>query len=88
MENKKEIFITFNRINWIDWSKSICIFLVVLGHTHLKESQSYIIQYIYTFHMPLFFMLSGLLCKKYFFYRRLIKKDFIYLIIPYCTYVN
>lgn len=86
MDYKQKQSSSFSRINWIDWSKSICIFLVILGHTHIKESQSYIIQYIYTFHIPLFFVLSGLLCKKNSLYKQLIEKDFRYLIIPYCTY--
>lgn len=73
-----------NRINWIDWAKSICMFFVILGHCHIKESQSFIIQYIYSFHIPLFFILSGLLCKK----KSLnsIIKDVKYLILPYITY--
>lgn len=86
MDYKQKQSGSFSRINWIDWSKSICIFLVILGHTHINESQSYIIQYIYTFHIPLFFVLSGLLCKRNLLYKQVVEKDFKYLIIPYCTY--
>ena len=46
-----------HRIQWIDICKGLGIILVVLGHT-LRNNISYI--YIYSFHMPLFFFLSGL----------------------------
>lgn len=74
-----------NRIVWIDWAKSICMFLVVLGHCHIRESEYFVTQFIYSFHMMLFFFLSGLLCK-----RKLnldsLKKDLQYLLFPYFTY--
>lgn len=41
----------------IDIAKGICIFLVVLGHCH---NAGFIRHYIYLFHMPLFFFLSGM----------------------------
>lgn len=45
------------RIIWIDQLRSIAFFFVILGHVALpKEWQSL----IYSFHMPLFFMISGL----------------------------
>jgi fucose 4-O-acetylase-like acetyltransferase len=46
-----------NRINWIDIAKGIGIFLVVLGHTGIPVKLSY---WIYSFHMPLFFFISGM----------------------------
>ena len=57
MENK--------RYFQIDYAKAIGIFLVVVGHLlfHLNSSENYFIkikQCIYSFHMPLFFILSGL----------------------------
>ncbi len=48
------------RIAWIDNAKAIGIFLVVLGHLPVPE---YLATYIYSFHMPLFFFLSGLVFK-------------------------
>ena len=51
MEAKKE------RIIWIDQLRSISFLLVIIGHVALpKETQSF----IYSFHMPLFFFISGL----------------------------
>ncbi len=61
---------TQNRIYWIDYAKGIGIFLVVLGHVCRGLTLSTIIdpsvaksidQWIYAFHMPIFFFLSGLL---------------------------
>jgi fucose 4-O-acetylase-like acetyltransferase len=62
------------RLDWIDYTKGLGIFLVVLGHTlrgligdssgvHPKE-WTYLDSWIYSFHMPLFFFLSGLLSSK------------------------
>ena len=47
------------RFYWIDWAKSIGIFLVVLGH--VKFQNTHITQFIYSFHIPLFFFVSGFL---------------------------
>lgn len=48
------------RISWIDYAKCIGIYLVVLGHLPIPEQLS---AYIYSFHMPLFFFISGYLLK-------------------------
>ncbi len=59
-----------NRIYWIDYAKGIGIFLVVLGHVCRGIKLSSILDpsvaesidlWIYAFHMPIFFFLSGLL---------------------------
>ena len=50
------------RVAWIDNLKAFVIFLVVLGHSGLKDKSqviAIIITWIYEFHMPLFFLLSG-----------------------------
>lgn len=46
-----------NRISWIDVARGIGIILVIYGHTLSSHSFRYV---IYAFHMPLFFLLSGL----------------------------
>jgi acyltransferase len=74
-----------NRINWIDWAKTICMFLVIFGHCHINKAQDFIVQFIYSFHIPLFFILSGLLCKNQ-LNLKTIKRDFRFLIIPYITF--
>lgn len=52
------------RINWIDHMKAFAIILVVIGHFPIEYELK---KYIYSFHIPLFFMLSGLVfnCSKY-----------------------
>lgn len=50
------------RQNWIDWAKAIGIYLVVVGHCTFTNTN--IEGFIYTFHMPLFFLISGFLYKK------------------------
>lgn len=50
------------RINWIDWAKVFAIYLVVLGHLLSKTGrEGYIFNFIYSFHMPFFFFISGYL---------------------------
>lgn len=49
MENLK-------RLEWLDIAKSIAIILMVLGHTSIPLWMS---NFIYAFHMPLFFIASG-----------------------------
>ncbi|MDQ0200254.1 acyltransferase family protein [Neobacillus ginsengisoli] len=48
------------RIDWLDVGKGLGILLVMIGHTNIPAQ---IKTYIYTFHMPLFFFLSGYLFK-------------------------
>lgn len=54
------------RIEWIDAAKGIGILLVVLGHAFRDEMRAqsgiceFVYQAIYFFHMPLFFVISGL----------------------------
>lgn len=50
-----------NRIEWIDCAKGIGAFLVILGHTYYIPSS--LKSFIYSFHMPLFFILSGMTIK-------------------------
>lgn len=45
------------RIEWIDIAKGITIMLMVIGHTSIPISIS---RLIYAFHMPLFFLASGM----------------------------
>ena len=47
-----------HRIQYIDFVKGLSIFLMVLCHSGLQNSFT---QWIYSFHMPLFFIVSGFL---------------------------
>lgn len=49
-----------NRLAWIDWSKTILIFLMVVGHSGISGLSE---QFIISFHMPAFFIISGYLFK-------------------------
>lgn len=54
---------TQNRDNTIDITKGIGILLVIVGHTGGLPADTYIHHFIYSFHMPLFFILGGFLFK-------------------------
>lgn len=84
------------RILWIDILRGIAMFLVVYGHT---SQNAEIKKYIYAFHMPLFFIISGM---TNIFEKEMTTKEFMLkkvktLIIPYfllnllmlpLTYIN
>ena len=55
-----------HRIPYIDVSKTICIFLMVVGHW---TSNRLLLTYIYSFHMPALFVVSGLLYKPRSFFK-------------------
>ena len=67
-----------NRIEWVDRCKCIAIYLVVFGHFCLDN------KYVYAFHMPLFFFLSGYVFneKKYEF-KDFLKSRINGILIPY-----
>ena len=70
------------RVDWIDVTKGIAIFLMVCGHTGLPEPLS---NWIWSFHMPLFFLMSGLLYKadRYPSFILFLKKRIYSLLVPY-----
>ena len=47
------------RIVWLDWMKTLAMFLIVAGHCSVPGNI-----FIYVFSVPCFFILSGFLCKK------------------------
>lgn len=64
------------RIIWVDWLKVIAIWMVVVGHFSPGLSKSF----IYSFHVPVFFLISGYLYRTSLgFWKKLLNK----LIIPY-----
>lgn len=50
---------SFSRLTWLDWMKAIGIGLIVYGHFFSLYNI-----YVYVFSVPLFFLISGFLCKK------------------------
>lgn len=71
-----------NRIEWIDLTKGIAIFLMVCGHTSIPMTVS---NFIWCFHMPLFFIVSGMLYRpeKAEDYKRYVINKIKILVIPY-----
>lgn len=76
----------YNRYEWADIAKGIGIFLMVFGHSGLPIS---IHDWIYSFHMPFFFILSG------FFFQSgkyslgdFIKRKVKTLLVPYVFFVT
>lgn len=74
-----------DRINWLDNAKALGIFLVLLGHQDITPLAK---QWIYSFHMPLFFFLSGFLFnyKKYIKAKTFFKRKVATLLVPYFTF--
>lgn len=72
------------RIDWIDLCKALAIIAVIIGHT--VQFGTFIRNFIFSFHMPLFFILSGFTFKIYHstkeeFFSRMIK-DARHLLLP------
>lgn len=83
-----------NRIEWVDIAKGIGIILVVLGHVFAAYARqnptSNVLneiwfKSIYTFHMPLFFFISGLFVNSWLkrSFRLALKQKIQRLVIPY-----
>lgn len=55
-----------NRIEWVDIAKLFGMYLVIVGHIPFlaNEKLTYLNNFIYGFHMPLFFFLSGFVHKE------------------------
>lgn len=77
------------RLSWVDNAKGFAIILVVLGHICLTETVYYFNAWICSFHMPLFFALSGLFTVKHINEETWFlhfKKRFKRIMIPYLVY--
>ncbi|MCQ2546182.1 MAG: acyltransferase family protein [Clostridia bacterium] len=49
-----------NRLDWLDVLKCIVMFAVICGHAATGDTPDTLRYYIYAFHIPLFFMISGM----------------------------
>lgn len=69
------------RIDWLDIAKGIAIICTIIGHSFGKGRIGI---FIFSFHMPLFFILSGYTIRKIPFnkFKKATIKDFRRLIIP------
>lgn len=66
------------RVEWVDTLKFIGILSVILGHINFPLNG-----FIYTWHMPLFFMVSGFFIKFKTHFKDFVVKNFKRLMIPY-----
>lgn len=67
------------RVEWIDVTKGIGIICVILGHLGVEK----IDRVVYTFHMPLFFIISGYLLRVDTSWKNFIKQKSKRLLLPY-----
>lgn len=67
-----------NKINWIDNLKAFGILAVILGHMDSPFGQ-----FIFSWHMPLFFIIAGFFIKFGLSLKDFVVKDFKRLMIPY-----
>ncbi|WP_293731708.1 acyltransferase family protein [uncultured Parabacteroides sp.] len=69
------------RIDFIDKIKGVCIILVIYSHIlgDLFEG----LRFIFCFHMPIFFCLSGLFFKPYTCYKEFLRKKVNALLVPF-----
>ncbi len=75
------------RIKWIDIARGIAIIAVIVGHSLGKYFPGKFANFIFAFHMPIFFILSGYLYH-YQSKRKLLKKTFLNLLVPYIATVT
>jgi polysaccharide biosynthesis protein PslL len=71
------------RIEYLDIAKGIGILLVVLGHNDFEVISLFIQRLIYSFHMPLFFFLSGYFINTSIPFFDFVKKRFHALLKPF-----
>ncbi|MFJ5770844.1 acyltransferase family protein [Psychrobacillus sp. NPDC093180] len=80
---------TQKRLTWVDVTKGFLMILVVIGH-YPGELNFPFIKYIYWFHMPAFFLLSGIFFKEIKDDQNTkgtIKKRFMQLMVPYLFFL-
>lgn len=91
MKAENTLNIANNRIKWIDYAKAIGIILVIIGHAISKYNLnlSVLEKFIYSMHMPLFFIISGYLFKwdSSINKKEFIKKKVKRLILPYLLFI-
>ena len=82
MEKNLSTDINKNRYEWVDIARGYCILCVMLGH--MEQEAGILRDIVYSFHLPMFFMLSGFLFhpEKYEL-KVFVKKKIKGLLIPY-----
>lgn len=77
------------RVAWIDISKGLLIAFIVLGHV-ISDNKNSLQTWLYSFHVPAFFLINGLLKRRFLFIEKntlitVIKKE-KHLMIMYVTF--
>lgn len=73
------------RMNEIDYLKCVCILLMVIFHlTYIGDKYPYAKQVVYTFHMPIFLLISGYLTNIGKPIKEFLKK-YLWIFIPYAV---
>lgn len=71
------------RIEYLDIAKGIGILLVVLGHNDFGAISTFFYQVIYSFHVPLFFFLSGYFINTSISFFDYFRKRFLSVLLPF-----
>jgi fucose 4-O-acetylase-like acetyltransferase len=71
------------RIDYLDIAKGIGILLVVMGHNDFSLISPFFFKLIYSFHMPLFFFMSGIFFKSDLSFLTLLRRRFDSVLRPY-----
>ncbi len=74
---------TIKRLSYLDITKGITLFFVILGHFVYKKSLLF--KWIFTFHIPVFFIISGILfnINNSYSFKDYLKRKLKRLILPY-----
>jgi polysaccharide biosynthesis protein PslL len=72
-----------SRLGYIDIAKGIGILLVVMGHNDFSLISPFLFKLIYSFHMPMFFFMSGIFFKPDTSFLALVRRRFDSVLRPY-----
>lgn len=76
-----DLYAKSKKIPWVTLSKFIGLYLMIIGHKGLVDG--HLTDWIYSFHMPLFFILSGMFSSNNGYISSLCRKVFQKLIVPF-----
>ena len=76
------------RIPWIDWFRAVMIFAIAWGHALCAEPTTFSVVncYLYSFHVPAFFFISGYTFRSGAGFRQYVIKKIRTLLIPYYVF--
>lgn len=84
MKMMKGLIVMKKRLSYVDIAKVFAIFYIVLGHTIVHSQNSYLVlKFVCSFHVVLFFVLSGFTFKVSTSFKNFAKKKFLRIMVPY-----